>query len=282
MVQGFIHLLKNLIRTSRPLLWPAVVIPFLIGGLFADAHHAPAFWLCLLTLTLPYNFVLYGVNDAYDVETDANNVRKEQYTLLAGSNHSASYPIALFVFISILILSSVMLLGYSWETSSWYAALLLLAFLYSVPPVRLKECLGIDSIANGFLYFFVPFALGFSIGGDVGDLPIARMLLLVLSVAGFHLGASVLDIEADTRAGMVTTATRFGARVSLFLELLLVLPGLWVLWNYYSFRYYLIVVAIVLVIVMCHPEPRFARYMGYVFLYGGFVLAAGIFIFSRL
>ena len=51
-------------------------------------------------------------------------------------------------------------------TSSPRSALLLVAWCYSVPPVRLKERPPLDSLANGLGYFLLPFVMGYSLGAD--------------------------------------------------------------------------------------------------------------------
>ena len=61
---------------------------------------------------------------------------------------------------------------------------LVVAWLYSVPPLRLKERPPLDSLANGFGYFLLPLMMGYCMGSDPREMP-ARYYLLALCVSGF-------------------------------------------------------------------------------------------------
>ncbi|HET7479175.1 MAG TPA: prenyltransferase, partial [Rubrobacteraceae bacterium] len=66
----------RLVQVSRPVLWintigPAVVGVWLTGELWKWAALPVLLWL-----TLPFNLLIYGVNDIFDQETDAKNPRK--------------------------------------------------------------------------------------------------------------------------------------------------------------------------------------------------------------
>src|SRR5215208_241336 len=66
----------RLLYISRPVLWintvgPATIGMWLTGDLFVWAALPVLLWL-----TLPFNLLIYGVNDVFDQETDAMNPRK--------------------------------------------------------------------------------------------------------------------------------------------------------------------------------------------------------------
>ena len=66
----------RLLYISRPVLWintlgPATVGMWLTGDLFVWEALPVLLWL-----TLPFNLLIYGVNDVFDQETDAKNPRK--------------------------------------------------------------------------------------------------------------------------------------------------------------------------------------------------------------
>jgi 4-hydroxybenzoate polyprenyltransferase len=67
---------RRLVLISRPVLWintigSGLVAVWLTGALF-DLRALPV----ILWLTLPFNLLIYGVNDIYDQDTDAANPRK--------------------------------------------------------------------------------------------------------------------------------------------------------------------------------------------------------------
>ena len=84
-----------------------------------------------------------------------------------------------------------------------------MAWVYSVPPYRLKERPPLDSLANGLGYFLLPLMMGYSMGGDPREMP-ARYYLLGLCVAGVHALATAADFDADRAAGHRTLAATFG------------------------------------------------------------------------
>ncbi len=67
---------RRLVHISRPVLWintigSGFVAVWLTGALF-DLRALPI----LIWLTLPFNLLIYGVNDVFDQDTDAANPRK--------------------------------------------------------------------------------------------------------------------------------------------------------------------------------------------------------------
>ena len=71
--------MKFYLKVSRPGLWfPTIwlyMLPF--GG--HQFWVEPMFWLGLLYVTFPLNFLIYGWNDIVDYETDQVNPRKDSF-----------------------------------------------------------------------------------------------------------------------------------------------------------------------------------------------------------
>src|SRR5438445_11808372 len=72
-----------LLQVSRPGLWGTTAMFYLMPLGHADILHFGKLWLGLVFVLFPLGFVLYGVNDIVDAETDALNPRKA--TFLFGS-----------------------------------------------------------------------------------------------------------------------------------------------------------------------------------------------------
>src|ERR671939_1088298 len=66
----------RLFYISRPVLWINTVGPTVIGVWLTGRLWTPTVLPILLWLTLPFNLLIYGVNDVFDQETDAKNPRK--------------------------------------------------------------------------------------------------------------------------------------------------------------------------------------------------------------
>src|SRR5258708_34184332 len=72
-----------LLQVSRPGLWCTTAMFYLMPLGHADILHFGRLWLGLVFVLFPLGFLLYGVNDIVDAETDALNPRKG--TFLFGS-----------------------------------------------------------------------------------------------------------------------------------------------------------------------------------------------------
>ena len=197
--------LLRLLYISRPVLWintvgPATVGMWLTGDLFAWEALPILLWL-----TLPFNLLIYGVNDVFDQETDARNPRKGT---LEGARIDASEvrPVLFGV-----IFTNVPFLAYSFlfvpsSAIAWMFLYALLFVGYSVPPARFKARPYLDSLSNAAYAFplvFVPLALG---SGPVWP---AALGLMAWSAAK-HTFDAVQDVDEDRRVGIVTTAVRLG------------------------------------------------------------------------
>jgi 4-hydroxybenzoate polyprenyltransferase len=98
------------------------------------------------------------------------------------------------------------------------AALVALGWVYSAPPLRLKEIPIIDSISNGVIVWlscFVGFASARVLTGNLNwglaDIPTKGYVLGLVTASVHALGAAA-DIEADIASGQRTIATQIGRR----------------------------------------------------------------------
>ena len=195
----------RLLYISRPVLWINTVGPATVGMWLAGDLWSWGALPIILWLTLPFNLLIYGVNDVFDQETDAQNPRKGT---LEGARIEISEvrPIALGV-----ALSNVPFLVYFafFVPPSAVAWMLLYALLfvgYSVPPARFKARPYLDSLSNAAYAFplvFVPLALG--------KWPVwpAAVGLMAWSAAK-HTFDAVQDVNEDRKVGITTTAVRLG------------------------------------------------------------------------
>jgi len=159
----------------------------------------------LLWLTLPFNLLIYGVNDVFDQETDARNPRKGT---LEGARIDPSEvrPVVFGV-----IFTNAPFLVYSFlfvppSAIAWTFLYVLLFVGYSVPPARFKARPYLDSLSNAAYAFplvFVPLALGSE--------PVwpAALGLMAWSAAK-HTFDAVQDVDEDRGVGIMTTAVRLG------------------------------------------------------------------------
>ena len=198
-------MIRRLTHISRPVLWintvgPATVGMWLAGSLW-DWEALPI----LLWLTLPFNLLIYGVNDVFDQETDAKNPRKgtlegariapAEVSLITRAVVLLNLPFLLY-FLPVLPVGATL----------WMALYALVFVGYSAPPARFKARPFLDSLSNAAYAFplvFVPLALV--------EAPLwpAAVGLMAWSAAK-HTFDAVQDVEEDRAAGIRTTAVRLG------------------------------------------------------------------------
>src|SRR5216683_3819910 len=65
-----------MLQVSRPGLWSTTILFYLMPLGHADILRSGKLWLGLFFVLFPLGFLLYGVNDIVDAETDALNPRK--------------------------------------------------------------------------------------------------------------------------------------------------------------------------------------------------------------
>lgn len=200
-------MLARLTHVSRPVLWVNTIGPTVIGvWLIGDLWRWEAVAL-LLWSTLPFNLLIYGVNDIFDQETDAQNTRKGG---LEGARILASETRTI---VAAIVLTNTPFLAYFMftlplEALAWIVAYMVIFVFYSAPPLRFKARPILDSLSNAAYAFplvFVPLALG--------EPPMwaAAIGLMAWSLAK-HAYDAVQDIDEDRAAAITTTAVHLGVR----------------------------------------------------------------------
>ena len=166
-------------------------------------------WL-LLWVTLPFNLLIYGINDIFDQETDNINIRKGGYGGAKIDPNEVPW-----IAWGVVVLNAPFLiffaLNYSVEANIWIWAYSLTFLFYSAPPARFKGRPFLDSISNADYAFplaIVPLALGEE------PLWLAVFALMAWSLAK-HTYDAIQDIEEDEFVGIKTTAVYLGAKKSL-------------------------------------------------------------------
>ena len=203
-------MLKRLITISRPVLWINTIGTTLMAvWLTGELWRWDSIWL-LLWVTLPFNLLIYGINDIFDQETDNINIRKGGYG--GAKIDPKEVP---WIAWGVVVLNAPFLiffaLNYSVEANIWIWAYSLTFLFYSAPPARFKGRPFLDSISNADYAFplaIVPLALGEE------PLWLAVFALMAWSLAK-HTYDAIQDIEEDEFVGIKTTAVYLGAKKSL-------------------------------------------------------------------
>ena len=225
--------LAKLFWSSRPISWINTAFPFGAAYYFVTERLDWIFWVGFLFFLIPYNLLMYGVNDVFDYESDLRNPRKGgiEGALLDPKYHRATLAWAFSLSIPpALVLSFVNLEG-AWLL--WLTLFMVVA--YSIKNLRFKEIPFLDSLTSS-IHFVGPMLVGFAMA-EVELLQKHLMLgtaaFLLWGMASHAFGA-VQDVKADREAKIKSIATQIGARLTvrlatfgyLFAGLLsLALPG---------------------------------------------------------
>jgi len=201
--------LRRLLAVSRPALWVNTVGPLVLGlWLTGELWTAdPGLLLLLAYLTLPFNLLIYGLNDLADREEDATSARKGGWQ---GARLGAGEGGPLLT--AVLALNLPFALGLALLLSP-AASLLLLAsaalfVAYSVPPLRLKGRPFLDGLSN--VAYALPLALpALALGAPF---PGQALAALMAYAVGKHAFDAAQDVPADRAAGVRTVANTLEVR----------------------------------------------------------------------
>lgn len=239
------RVLLALWRLSRPEIWLVTLLPFYLGYVLASQQVLPgfglwtrfwaeaadegatfgAFWSTLEEWALvSWRFLLGAlvmgplvwwatllINDVHDLEGDRLNPRRVRSPLVlgwvsVGFAHKAAYLFAGLCLLSGLLVGPVFAL--------LVLVALVLAWLYSVPPVRLKTRPGFDLAVNAVGIGFGAALAGWSVAAPLAGFPwvLAPQGLLVAVAA--YAPTTIVDAEVDRRVGASTMAVRFGEQAA--------------------------------------------------------------------
>jgi 4-hydroxybenzoate polyprenyltransferase len=195
-----------LLRLSRPRFWLYLAGPVIVGVAYAatsvDELFAPLGVALFAYFLLPANVFLYGVNDIFDADIDAENPKKEgrevryrgSRLVVAAVVVSGLLGLAFVPFLPLAAVGALALFGF-------------LAVEYSVPPLRFKTTPFLDSVSNGL--YILPGVVAYT--ALAGQLPPAGAVVGGwLWTMGMHTFSAIPDIEPDRAAGIETTATYLG------------------------------------------------------------------------
>jgi 4-hydroxybenzoate polyprenyltransferase len=175
---------------SRPRFWLYLGGPVIVGATYAASTLGELFTplnvALLAFFTVPANVFLYGINDAFDVDIDEVNPKKEDKEVQFRDDIWVMMIVifsgvtgGLFIFVIPPLASQVL--------AAWY----LLAVEYSAPPLRFKTKPFLDSVSNGL--YVLPGVVAFT--AVAGELPPAMAVVGGwLWTMGMHTFSAIPDI----------------------------------------------------------------------------------------
>jgi chlorophyll synthase len=228
-------------RMARPPIWLVSIVPLWVGHLLATRTIVPGFdrrtplgadasgsgapspdlWKTmrratgdarpLLVAVLVFGPLVWAaalaINDVHDLTGDLNNPRKQNSPLVTGAlsrrfARRAAYGFA----IAALTAAATVSAGFAVVT----AAFLALAWVYSVPPLRLKSRAGADIAVNALGVGALPLLGGWSVARPLTSFPWVMLAQGIAVAVALYVPTTLVDYEADLAAGYDTLATRLG------------------------------------------------------------------------
>lgn len=206
-------MLKKLFVSSRPISWINTAFPFAAAYFLVTEHIDAVFIVGTLFFLIPYNLLMYGVNDVFDYPSDLRNPRKGgiEGGLLEPRYHlptlvvsfSLATPFAIYLLVVSNLLSGLVLLLVQFSVIA-----------YSLGGLRFKEIPFLDSFTSA-MHFVGPMLFALTLTETEFDL---RIWLITLSFTlwgmASHAFGAVQDIKADREAGIASIATVLGANAT--------------------------------------------------------------------
>jgi 4-hydroxybenzoate polyprenyltransferase len=195
-----------LLRASRPRFWLYLAGPVVVGVAYGAAGvqtlFAPIGVALFAYFLVPANVFLYGVNDYFDRDVDAENPKK--------TDREVRYRGDRLVLVAVVVagvLGTAFVPALPAAAGGVMVAWLVLSAAYSAPPLRFKTTPLLDSASNGL--YVLPGVVAYT--ALAGSLPPAPAIAGGwLWAMGMHTFSAIPDLDPDREAGIRTTATVLG------------------------------------------------------------------------
>lgn len=212
---------KHIFWSSRPVSWINTAFPFIASYWIITGKVSPTLIIGGLYFLIPYNLLMYGINDVFDYESDKLNPRKTgvQGIVLEKNLHTSVLWVAILTNVPFLV---YLLIAGGTSANIVLAYVLFMVIAYSAPKLRFKERPLLDSFTSAS-HFAGPLLYGSVLGGWSADYLTFVISFMLWGMASHAFGA-VQDVVPDRKAHIHSVATYIGAqrtvRISVSLYLL--------------------------------------------------------------
>lgn len=213
-------LVRSLLLASRPVSWVNTAFPFAAAYVMTVREVDLAMVVGTVFFLVPYNLLMYGVNDVFDYASDVANPRKggvEGALLAPGVHRTVLWAAALSCapFVVFLVVAG------NPASTAWLAVSLFTVLAYSVPGLRFKERPFLDSVTSS-THFVSPAVVGLALAGaHVGPPTVLVLTAFFLWGMAAHAFGAVQDVIPDRQGGIGSVATVIGARATVRLAVVL-------------------------------------------------------------
>ncbi|MCI4658650.1 prenyltransferase [Cryobacterium zhongshanensis] len=204
---------RQVLLSSRPLSWINTAYPFAAAYIVTTGRVDALLVVGTLFFLIPYNLLMYGINDVFDYESDLRNPRKGgvEGAMLDPALHRTVLLSGIVT--AVPVLGAMLVLAGTGHPLSWLvlAVSLFAVAAYSVPALRFKERPVVDSVTSS-THFVSPAVYGLVVAGAVWTPGLVAVLaaFFLWGMASHAFGA-VQDVVPDREGGISSIATALGA-----------------------------------------------------------------------
>ncbi|MDY7543597.1 MULTISPECIES: prenyltransferase [unclassified Cryobacterium] len=204
---------RQVLLSSRPLSWINTAYPFAAAYIVTTGRVDALLVVGTLFFLIPYNLLMYGINDVFDYESDLRNPRKGgvEGAMLDPALHRTVLLSGIVT--AVPVLGAMLVLAGTGHPLSWLvlAVSLFAVAAYSVPVLRFKERPVVDSVTSS-THFVSPAVYGLVVAGAVWTPGLVAVLaaFFLWGMASHAFGA-VQDVVPDREGGIASIATALGA-----------------------------------------------------------------------
>lgn len=217
--------LKGLVRLARcrEYLW-FVIITTLLGAKAANGHFGLNLMGVLVANWLAVGFA-FMINDVEDAPDDALDPQKVKRNPVSAADLSPRAGWAASLVVAGLSALAYGLLGF-WPFVVG-SCCLVIGFLYSWRPVRLKNIAFLDMLSHCLMLAGLQFLAAYFTFEQTGpDRWLAPFLFIVAISLYGELFNELRDLEGDLKAGLTHTASLLGARITYWLMMAVFFAGI--------------------------------------------------------
>ncbi|MEC5150050.1 prenyltransferase [Cryobacterium sp. GrIS_2_6] len=204
---------RQVLLSSRPLSWINTAYPFAAAYIVTTGRVDALLVVGTLFFLIPYNLLMYGINDVFDYESDLRNPRKGgvEGAMLDPALHRTVLVSGILT--AVPVLGAMLVLAGTGHPLSWVvlAVSLFAVAAYSVPGLRFKERPVVDSVTSS-THFVSPAVYGLAVAGAQWTPGLVALLaaFFLWGMASHAFGA-VQDVVPDREGGIASIATALGA-----------------------------------------------------------------------
>ncbi len=208
------------LKVSRPGLWFQTLWLYTLPTSRLPVFDSPVFWLGLVYITFPLNFLVYGWNDIVDYETDLHNPRKDSFLFGARGSREELHRLPFVIILAQLPFFITFIWMRGWPMAALLGGMIVVNLLYNLPRAGWRGKPPLELINQVGYLLLLPLSV---LLNHTPTVSWAAVGYLVLFCTHSHLMGEIMDVIPDARAHRRTSARALGVKTTKGLVLAMVI-----------------------------------------------------------